>query len=104
MYKPTYKIDNGPRVQHLTRGAAPGTKTPLRTKDFSLTVKCAADFATRIPKLENLQLELLNKKLHSKIKPESLVSGRFKVTEGFEATLKEIAAEHGFNATEMIEV
>ncbi len=101
MEKIIYRLANDPRVRHISKGAAP--RTEMRTKNFKLSVRCAADFPARIPKLENLYLEICTKKLAPRMQPEDLVQGRFEVTEGFENAFKEIAGSHGFNASEVME-
>ena len=50
-----------------------------------------------------MHLELLHRKLYSNMKPVSLFTGKFLVSEGYEDEFKSIAMEHGFKAMEVIE-
>lgn len=104
MKKSVYELRNNKRVQAIRgKGAAPRNRMIARTKNFSLRVRCAADFPHRISRFEDLNLELLQKGLYARIKPVNLFAGDFIVQEGFEDAFKEIAGDHGFAVSEVIE-
>jgi len=104
MKKTVQELRKNRRVQGLRgRIPAPSKRIAPKTKTFSLAVEHATDYPHRIVKLENMHLELLHRKLYSNMKPVSLFTGKFLVSEGYEDEFKSIAMEHGFKAMEVIE-
>ena len=104
MKKTASELRKNERVQALCgKNAVPGNRTSRRVKNFSLRVECAADWPRRVVKLENLNQELLQKKLYEKMTPVNIYTGEFHVDKGYEEQFKSIAQEHGFRATEVME-
>jgi len=103
MKKTVQELRNNRRVQLRGRRPAPKKRKAPKMKTFSLAVEPATDYPHRIVKLEELHLDLLHRKLYSNMKPISLFSGKFLVSEGYEEQFKNIAQEHGFKAMELIE-
>lgn len=103
MRKQVYELSENIRVQALRgKKAAPGNRTLQKKKSFSLCVMCASDYPHRIVKLEELQFELLQKKLYHLMTPLDIYKGEFEVVPGCEEEFKELAKEHGFNASEVM--
>ncbi len=95
------------RARHLLvekATAVPRNRTARKKKNFTVRVICAADYPHRIVKLENLQLDILHRKLYANMAPQNLFGGKFRVAVGYEQHFREIAKEHGFCASEVIEV
>ncbi len=101
MSKIIHRLANDARVCHLGRTSAP--RTYMQTKIMNLTVKNREDFPRRIAPLDTLHMDILNAKLYYRMPPIDLGAGQFEVSPGFEETFKEVAAEHGFNACEVME-
>ncbi len=101
MAKIIHRLANDARVCHLGRTSAP--RTYMQTKIMNLMVKNREDFPRRIALLDALHMDILNAKLYCRMPPIDLVAGQFEVTPGFEETFKEMAAEHGLNASEVTE-
>lgn len=85
-------------------GAAPNNVSSHKKKSFVIQVEHAADYPHRIVKLENLQHDILQRKLYHLMTPQNLFSGEFQVAEGYEDDFKTRVAKHGFRAQELIEV
>ncbi len=96
-----HRLSKNPRVQRLVEKAA-APQNEMRTKNFNLTVKCAADFPVRIAKLDELIDDLHIKKMYANMSPTDVHLGAFEVREGFEGAFRELARDHGFNASEVI--
>lgn len=98
-----YRLVENIRVQQLVeKGAAPGNRISRKKKNFSLRVICAADYPHRVAKLENLQHDLLQRKVYHLMTPLDICRGEFEVAHGCEDDFREIAREHGFAASEVI--
>lgn len=96
------RLANDPRVRHISKDAVP--QNTMRTKIMKLTVKDREDFPRRVALLDALHMDILNAKLYYRMPPINLTAGQFEVSPGFEETFKELASQHGFNASEVIEV
>jgi hypothetical protein len=102
MRRTVHELRNNQRALAALKGRpAPGRIRIQIRKSFSLRVICAADFPHRVVKFENLQHDILQRKLYTDMTPQNLFAGDFRVTEGFEEQFKEIAREHGFAASEV---
>ncbi len=103
MKKRVYELRKNVRVQAVHgKMPAPCKVRTRKKKSFSLRVICPADYPHRIVKLEDLQLEILHRRLYSDMTLQNLFAGEFQANEGFEGQFGAIAKEHGFCASEVM--